>query len=96
MRDYNEFNHGKRYKSEERINRKKAHRPNAQAQLNTVTYVSEREEEDLHSDDDKVGGHKPKKLKIMTLAHLSSILNKKLFSDDFDKSSNANSSVNRA
>jgi hypothetical protein len=88
MRDYNEFNHGKRYKSEERINRNKAHRPNAQ--LHTVTYVSETEEEDLHSDDDKAGGgHRPKKLKIMTLAHLSSILNKKLFSDDFDKNSNA-------
>lgn len=95
MRDYNEFNHGgKRYKSEEKINRNKAHRQNAS--LHPVTYVSETEEEDLHSDDDKAFGSRPKKLKVMTLAHLSSILNKKLFSDDFDRSSqNADHSQQR-
>jgi len=91
MRDYNEFNHGgKRYKSEERINRNKAHRQNPS--LHPVNNVSETEEEDVHSDDDKAGGAIKKRLKVMTLAHLSSILNKKLFTDDFDRSSNADHS----
>ena len=57
--------------------------------------MSETEEEDLFSEGDQAGGAKSKKLKVMTLAHLSSILNKKLFSDDFDKNSNAEHSQQR-
>jgi hypothetical protein len=45
--------------------------------------VSETEEESQSSDSQR----KKKKLKIMTLGHLSNLINKKIFSDDFDKSS---------
>ena len=51
-------------------------------------YVSETEEEDLKSDSS--GGkpnnnNKKTKLKVMSLGHLSQLINKKIFSDDFDK-----------
>ena len=46
--------------------------------------MSETEEESQSSDSQR---RNKKKVKIMTLGHLSSLINKKIFSDDFDRSS---------
>ena len=87
MRDYNEFNsnRGKRYKSEEGRNKqnKKNSRPTPHP---LEQYVSETEEEDQHTDEEG-NVRKTKKIKVMTLGHLSNLLNSKLFTDDFDTSS---------
>jgi hypothetical protein len=44
------------------------------------------EEEDQHTDEEG-NVRKTKKIKVMTLGHLSNLLNSKLFTDDFDTSS---------
>ena len=47
--------------------------------------MSETDEEDMHTDEE--GNRRTKKVKVMTLGHLSNLLNSKLFTDDFDTSS---------
>lgn len=56
--------------------------------------MSETEEESASSDD-KNHRNKGNKVKIMTLGHLSNLLNKKIFSDDFDRSSSFMSNHSR-
>lgn len=91
MRDHNEFNkRGKRFRSEEGKKKHGYHRKPQQEDITSQiyalpsAYVSENEEESQSSDSQH---HQKKKIKIMTLAHLSSLINKKIFSDDFDRSS---------
>ena len=54
-------------------------------------YVSEtEEEEDSNESDNYTGGNRRRNrgtLKVVSLGHLSSLINKQIFSDDFDKRS---------
>ena len=97
MRDYNEFGGGKRYRSEERAKKKLSRRPLRGVEITSKifnlpsAYVSETEDEESKSSEEgknqRVSTDKQKKLKVMSLAHLSTLINKKIFSDDFDKNS---------
>ena len=98
MRDYNEFGGGKRYKSEEGLSKKKASRRHFRAAQITSkifnlpsAYVSENEEESQSSEEGKqtnqTNTNSRKKPFVMSLGHLSKLINKKIFSDDFDKKS---------
>lgn len=92
MRDHNEFGkRGKRFRSEEGLKKRHGYtrKPIQQDITSEIysipwAYVSETEEESASSDSCR---RNKKKVKIMTLGHLSNLLNKKIFSDDFDKSS---------
>jgi hypothetical protein len=49
-------------------------------------YVSETEEE-LYSDEDDKRNKNKKKIKVFSLGYFSQLMNKKIYSDDFDMSS---------
>ena len=98
--DYNEFGQtGKRYKSEEGLSkRKQKQRLQERAKFTSKifnlpsAYVSEtEEEEDSHESDNGLNSNNrsrnKRSLKVMSLGHLSQLINKQIFSDDFDKSS---------
>ena len=52
-------------------------------------YVSETEEEEDSNESDGLNSNKGNRrhLKVMSLAHLSQLINKQIFSDDFDQNS---------
>lgn len=98
--DYNEFGQtGKRYKSEEGLSkRKQKQRLQERAKFTSKifnlpsAYVSEtEEEEDSNESDNGLNSNNrsrnKRSLKVMSLGHLSQLINKQIFSDDFDKSS---------
>ena len=100
MRDYNEFGGGKRYRSEEGLSKKKQinRRPTRAIDITSKifnlpsAYVSETEEEESKSsEEDRNSRQATEKRKrgkvIMSLGHLSMLINKKIFTDDFDKNS---------
>jgi len=49
-------------------------------------YLVSETEEELYSDEDDKGRNK-KKVKVFSLAYFSQLMNKKIYSDDFDMSS---------
>jgi hypothetical protein len=49
--------------------------------------VSETEEELMSDEDDKHHRNNKKKVKVFSLAYFSQLMNKKIYSDDFDMSS---------
>lgn len=95
--DYNEFGcSGKRYRSEEGLSKRKQKRLQQRTQITSKifnlpsAYVSETEgEEDSNDTDNSATKQKRNKraLKVMSLGHLSQLINKQIFSDDFDKES---------
>ena len=96
MRDYNEFGKDqKRYRSDDRGKRKKNPRQRIERipQILTLpsTYVTETEDED-DSQSSKEENKKNGKKKFITLAHFSQLINKRIFSDDFDKNLSDNNS----
>lgn len=96
IRDRNEFGYGgKRYRSEEDLSRRRgsnhSHRERHENRINPKilalpsNYVSETEEEQSESSGDEKG--KRKKRTVMSLGHLSKLLNKMIYSDDFERDS---------
>ena len=97
--DYNEFGQtGKRYRSEEGRNHGNQQRLQQRTQITSKifnlpsAYVSETEdEEDSNESDDCPPSHQRRSnrrlTKVVSLGRLSMLMNKQIFSDDFDKSS---------
>ena len=52
-----------------------------------LTYKVSETEEELYSDEDDKRNKNKKKIKVFSLAYFSQLMNKKIYSDDFDMSS---------
>ncbi|CDW77419.1 UNKNOWN [Stylonychia lemnae] len=88
MMDHNEFGRqGGRHRSFDGVKRRR-HLTVKNYQYNQSQYVSETEEEQYSDDSDKRNKKKSGRgIKIFSLGYFSQLMNKKIYSDDFDMSS---------
>jgi hypothetical protein len=87
MMDHNEFGRqGNRHRSLDGAKKTKQLAAIKKYDYTQSQYVSETEEE-LYSDEDDKRNKNKKKIKVFSLGYFSQLMNKKIYSDDFDMSS---------
>jgi hypothetical protein len=86
MMDHNEFGRNNRHRSLDGGKKTKQLVVAKKYDYTQSQYVSETEEE-LYSDEDDKRNKNKKKIKVFSLGYFSQLMNKKIYSDDFDMSS---------